>query len=229
MRINEYDKCLSVDEITQGQHREYVGGLWDELGFLQLEFMRTVGGLQPEMQLLDLGCGCFRGGIHFIPYLQHGHYYGLDVNASLIEAGFTVELPRAHLSLPRDHVVVTDDFDASSFGVRFDRVLAVSLWTHLTLNHIQRSLHAVNRVLAPGGVFYSSIFLCPEGEDLLAPCQHPLGGIVSYRDHDPYHYRLKDFEFLLRQIDLPLRMEWIGDWGHPRNQQMLAFHSPDRL
>lgn len=229
MYTNIYYKSLSKDEVAQDRHRDYVGGLWDELGLLQFEFMRTVGGLQPAMKLLDLGCGCFRGGIHFIPYLQQNHYYGLDTNASLVEAGFTIELPRAHLTLARDQVLVGDDFDASSFNVRFERVLAVSLWTHLPLNHIQRSLYAISQVLAPRGVFYVSFFLCPKDKDLLLPYQHSIGTIVSYRDRDPYHYRPEDFEFLIQQLDLPFRMEWIGDWGHPRDQQMLAFHYTGHL
>ena len=228
MAINIYNTQLTEDAIAQDQHRESVGGLWNELGRLQFEFLRDVGGLRPEMYLLDLGCGCFRGGVHLIPYLCPGHYYGLDANQSLLEAGLTIELPKAGLSLSRDHVLVRDDFDARSFSVNFDRVLAVSVWTHLPLNHIQRSLDEVSRVLAPGGILYASFFLCPEDQDLLSPYGHPIGDIVSYRDRDPYHQRLDDFEFLIRQAGLPLRMEYLGDWGHPRNQFMLALHKAPR-
>jgi SAM-dependent methyltransferase len=226
MRLNEYDIQLSAEELAHQQHRELVGGLWNDLGQLQFDFMRERGGLLPEMRMLDLGCGCFRGGIHFLRYLQAGNYYGIDVNQSLVEAGFTVELPHAGLAsvLDRDHIRVTDNFDAAPFGVRFDRILAVSVWTHLPLNHIQRCLSAVSRVLAPDGVFFSSIFFCPPEKDLLAPVTHQPGGIVSYRDQDPYHSRLDDFDFLIHQARMPLRMEWIGDWEHPRNQQMLAFY-----
>ena len=226
MQINDYNKQLSEGEITQNQHRVAVGGLWEELGELQFKFMRDHAGLTSEMQMLDLGCGCFRGGVRFIPYLNSGNYYGLDCNASLVHAGLELELPRAGLSLARDHVLICDDFSASAFGKHFDRVLAISVWTHLPLNHIQRCLHSVSQVLKSGGIFYSSIFQCPEDNPLLAPC-FQAEGIFSYRDHDPYHYRQADFEFLIRQLSLPLKHEWIGPWGHPRNQQMLAFHRFD--
>ena len=224
MKINVYERSLSDKDVAEDQHRDYVGGLWDELGPLQLRFMIERAGLRPDMRLLDLGCGCFRGGIHLIPYLQPGYYYGLDVNASLIEAGHNVELPRAGLSLPRDRIRVTDDFNARPFGVEFDRILAVSLWTHLPLNHIQRCLWEVDQLLATRGAFYASFFHCPIDHDLLTPYNHPVGNIVSYRNHDPYHYRLEDFQFLVDQLGLSLRLEWIGDWGHPRHQQMVAFH-----
>lgn len=224
MHINDYDSSLSDEEILAVRHRELVGGLWDEIGRLQFEFMCERGGLQSGMRLLDLGCGCFRGGVHFIPYLVSGNYYAMDVNDSLVAAGLTVELPRAGLCLAADRVLVTDNFDARHFGVNFDRVLAVSVWTHLPLNHIQRCLAAVSNVLAPGGVFYTSVFLCQTKAKLLEPNVHERGGIISHRDRDPYHYQVDDFEFLLRQLSLPLRLELLGEWSHPRDQQMLAFY-----
>ena len=46
-------------------HREQVGGLWDEIGALQIDFLRAQG-LRPGDTLLDVGCGCLRGGVHFV-------------------------------------------------------------------------------------------------------------------------------------------------------------------
>lgn len=220
-----YDAAYMERTTYGGGHRGVIGGMWDEIGRLQFDFMVQRGGLTPDMRLLDLGCGCFRGGVHFIPYLKPDHYYGLDMSAPLLEAGFREELPKYGLAgkLRPDHVLARSDFDASAFGVAFDRILAVSLWTHLTLNHIQRSLREVARVLAPGGIFYVTAFLCPDGTDPLGVLQHPRGGVRTHRDQDPYHQRLDDFGFLIRQLGLPLEMSLVGDWNHPRDQQMLAF------
>jgi hypothetical protein len=50
---------------------------------------------------------------------------------------------------------------------------------------------------------------------------HQPGGIITYRDKDPYHYRTQDF---LKSIeDLPWKMFSYGDWQHPRGQKMLEF------
>ena len=38
--INRYSRELSSDEIAQGKHRFEVGGIWDEVGPLRLEFLR---------------------------------------------------------------------------------------------------------------------------------------------------------------------------------------------
>ncbi len=63
--VNNYFKELSKEEIEAKAHRNFVGGSWDELGQLQFEFLKK-SGLGAEHKLLDIGCGCLRGGIHFV-------------------------------------------------------------------------------------------------------------------------------------------------------------------
>ena len=50
-------------------HREAVGGLWDEMGRLQFDFL-VAQGLQPHHKMLDIGCGSMRGGRHFVNHLE---------------------------------------------------------------------------------------------------------------------------------------------------------------
>ena len=38
-----------------------IGGLWDEMGKHQFEFLQSKG-LEPQHKLLDIGCGSLRGG-----------------------------------------------------------------------------------------------------------------------------------------------------------------------
>ncbi len=71
--------------------RNYVGGLWDELGKLQFEFM-VAQGLRPHHVFLDVACGSLRGGRLFIPYLDRGNYLGLDKERGLIRAGLRNEI-----------------------------------------------------------------------------------------------------------------------------------------
>src|SRR4051794_24004227 len=58
----EYGEPLSEAAIEKGAHRRRVGGRWQELGSLQLDFM-VAQGLQPQHRLLDVGCGALRGGV----------------------------------------------------------------------------------------------------------------------------------------------------------------------
>lgn len=222
--INDYHRQLEDQDFGLNIHREFVGGLWDSMGKWQFDLLKKKGGLLPEMRLLDLGCGCFRGGIHFIPYLYPGNYYALDSNASLIRAGMTIELPRAGLEgrLEWDHVLVNGKFDASSFSTKFDRVLALSLWTHLPLNHIALCLKQISKVIAPGGIFFTTIFLVENATAFWHEKKQKMG-ITTYPDQDPYHYPLSILESLLEQFALPYDLKNLGDCGHPRGQTVLAF------
>jgi SAM-dependent methyltransferase len=151
-------------------HRAYVGGKWDELGRLQLAFLRSRG-LEPQHLLLDLGCGALRAGVHLVAYLEGAHYYGIDLNVHLMEAGYERELRPLGLApkLPRTHLAVSSEYDASSFGVQFDFVMAHSVWTHLPLEQIARCVSAVARVLKPSGRFYATLHIAPENASLARP------------------------------------------------------------
>lgn len=201
-------------------HREQVGGLWDEIGRLQIDFLRAAG-LLPSDTLLDVGCGSLRGGVHFVRYLEPGRYYGIDRDADLVRAGLEIELPRAGLAdrLPRGNLAVTDAFDAERFGVAFDVAWAQSLFTHLTAPDIRRCLERVARPVRSGGRFFATFFEC--GESVEGPVTHEPGGITTRHDQDPYHYRFRDLQALA--AGLPWRASYVGEWSHPRAQRMARF------
>ena len=155
-----YGRELSAEEIAARAHREAVGGMWDEIGALQLDFLRAQGLAAPH-RLLDVGCGALRGGVHFVRFLDPGGYHGLDVNPSLIAAGER-ELVDAGLADRGAHLIVDDRFAVSRFGQRFEFALAVSLFTHLAMNSIVRCMVEVAKVLAPSGRFFASWFEAPK-------------------------------------------------------------------
>lgn len=219
--LHAYGRDLSPGEIAGGLHREQVGGMWEELGRLQLDFLISRG-LVPEMSLLDVGCGCLRGGVRFVEYLEPGRYFGIDVNPSLLEAG-RAELRAAGLAgrLPAENLLATGEFEAWRFGVPFDMAIAQSVFTHLPGNLIRRCLIELARALAPGGRLFATFFECPETSPAALSLAHEPGGIVSYLDHDPFHYRFRDFLWLAE--GLPWEVTRIGDFGHPRAQRMLLF------
>ena len=216
--FNGYWEQLSPEEIAAGKHRTMVGGFWEEIGSLQFEFMKTRG-LLPEHQFVDIGCGAMRGGIYFVRYLNQGNYFGLDRNASLIQAG-RLELDSVSLSDKLPNLLVNEQFELSLFETRFDYALALSVFTHLFMNHIMRCLIEVNRVLKPGGQFYATFFQSPHS-GFLSPIHHTPGGITTYYDRDPFHYSFLEMENLAKIANLDV--ELIEEWTHPRNQKMLCF------
>jgi len=149
--------------IEHSEHREVVGGLWDEIGDLQYRFL-IEHGLQPHHTLLDIGCGSLRGGVRFIRYLEAGNYIGVDSNLSLLDAGFGVELQAAGLQdkLPRENLVCLLEFDFHRLGRQFDFALAHALFTHLTFNRIRRCLQQLAPVIRIGGHFFATFLSCRE-------------------------------------------------------------------
>jgi SAM-dependent methyltransferase len=216
--INPYWKQLSDGEIAAGAHRGFVGGLWEELGRLQLDFLVSQG-LQPHHTLVDIGCGALRGGLFFARYLAPGNYYGLDINASLIEAG-KMELEKAGLRDRHPHLLVDDKFELSTFGVAFDFALAQSLFTHLCWNHILCCLSHTRQVLGPRGRFYATFFEAPSPVHL-EPIMRTPGNMRTHYDRDPYHYAFAEIQVMARMTGW--RVELLGEWGHPRSQSMLVF------
>lgn len=219
-RVNRYGGRLTDEQISAGRHRESVGGAWDEIGRLQHGYLLATG-LKPSSYLLDVGCGALRGGVHFVRYLEPGHYYGIDVNESLLRAALVKELPEAGLAdrLPPENLRATSRFECD-FGVRFDTALAVSVFTHLPLNHIRLCLFQVAKVVAPGGRFFATYFPADPGRAFDRPVRQK--ATRTFPERDPYHYLPSDLAWAATSV-ARWEPKQVGDWGHPRGQHMIEF------
>lgn len=220
VEINAYGRELLGTEIDAKEHRNFVGGLWEEVGTLQFNFVKSCG-LRRSDRLVDVGCGALRGGVHFIRYLDSEHYYGMDINASLIEAGKR-ELAEENLAYKRPHLLVNDKFELGQFATTFDCAIAISVFTHLPMNHIIRCLVEARKVLRPGARLYGSYFEAP-AKAYLERLKHAPRDIVTNYDLDPYHYAFEEMRWMAQIAHM--RVERVGAWGHPRGQTMLAFSS----
>lgn len=216
--INSYGDELTQDEIKKNVHRGFVGGLWKQLGQLQFTFLKEHG-LKPSHKLLDIGCGCLRGGVHYIRYLDEGNYYGLDVNQSLIEAGIQ-ELKKEALIVKQPILLVDNQFRLEKFGEKFDFMVSISLFTHLPMNIIIRCLSKAKTHLKPEGIYFSTFFEAPRSAYLEKLVQVP-GEITSKYDSDPFHYSSEEMIWMGNTSGLDTRI--IGGWNHPKNQKMAAF------
>lgn len=215
---NSYGRQMTQEEILSGAHRAWVGGMWDELGRLQLDFMMQ-NGLQPSHNLLDVGCGSMRGGVRFVEYLDVGNYCGIDINESLISAG-GLELERADLMNKSPVLLVDDSFAFKRFDARFDFAIAQSVFSHLPSAHIIKCLAEMSSVLKPDGEFFATFFEAPHSV-YAEPLLHERGGVTSFFDRDPFHYSFAEFEAMAQAARMTVRN--VGEWGHPRDQKMLAF------
>jgi SAM-dependent methyltransferase len=215
--VNTYHRNLSDSEIAAGVHREFVGGLWEQIGRIQFEFM-LARGLQPAHTLVDIGCGALRGGVHLIRYLEPGHYCGLDINSSLVRAG-QKEVEDAGLAGKSPTLLVDGQFELSRFGRSFDYGISVSLFTHLYLNHIGRCFAEMRKVMAPASRFFCTFFEAPAAVHL-SSILHVPGGVTTHYDSDPFHYAFEEISVLASRCGLAATL--IGEWNHPRDQRMFC-------
>lgn len=217
-----YDEAGVAREVAAGRHREVVGGMWDAIGRLQLDFL-IARGLDPHMRVVDIGCGSLRAGVHLVRYLDAGRYYGVDVSQALLDAGYDVELRQAALQhkLPRDQLLRDEAFRVGRFGVDFDVALAQSVFTHLPWNHLRLCLERLAPAMRPDGVLYATFFVAGPGESWADPLVHDPGGVTTYPDRDPFHYRFE--HVAAAAAGLPWETDVVGDWDHPRDQRMVTF------
>jgi SAM-dependent methyltransferase len=203
-------------------HREVVGGLWDELGELQFNFLISQG-LKPTNYFLDVGCGSLRGGVHFIRYLDPGHYYGIDRDPEILEAARNIELARYNLTDRQPYLAEMDNFKFIQLGAKFHYALAQSVFTHIPLNSIIMCIMNIEKVLLPGGKFFATFFENPDGKFNLEPIYRKVvdGSFYTFFDRDVFHYDFQIFKFICEETSL--EVECIGEWSHPRAQQMLVF------
>ena len=211
-----YTRQLTRKEIARGEHRNFVGGFWHEIGTLQFEFLLGHG-LLPHHKVVDIGCGALRCGLPIIRYLVEGNYFGLDINESLLEGGKR-ELAMAELTSKQPRLLLNNKFELDRFGVSFDFAIAQSLFTHLDMNLIVRCLKETRKVLHSESKFFVSFLLAPSPGHIMQ-IKHEPGGVVSNFDSDPFHYSFSELQWMASTSGFSA--ELIGEWNHPRSLQML--------
>jgi SAM-dependent methyltransferase len=208
-----------------GEHRLAVGGLWDELGDLVLRYLIEQG-LEPEMTVLDVGCGALRAGVPLVDHLEPAHYFGVDLTEELLDAGYYIELAGADLThkLPRNQLVTTGGFELELLpaAASFDVAFAISLFTHIEANTgLRKCLSNLAPRMRPGSVFHATFFLCPDEHPVDEPLHHRPGGITTHHDRNPFHYRAD--EIVTAAKGLPWKVGPPLEWNHPRAQLMTRF------
>ncbi len=192
-------------------HRKYVGGMWDEIGKLQFDFM-VKQGLKPSNCLLDIACGSLRGGIHYINYLESGNYLGIDKEKNLIEIGIDKELGKSVYEEKKPEFVVSDRFEFEKLSKKPQYSVAQSLFTHLNAEDITFCLRALRGFVDKGHFFFVTIF---EGQSIENP--------DDSHSHAGFAFSQADMKKMGEETGWS--MQYIGDWNHPKNQKMIKYEA----
>lgn len=195
-------------------HREHIGGRWEEIGALQFEFLLRQG-LKREHYYLDIACGALRGGVHVIPYLDPGHYLGIEKEALLVEMGLREELGAELAEQRKPQIVISSTFEFAKLTERPDFALAQSLFSHIPVEAIELCLTNLRPVLADGGVVFATF------NEVDEPVPNPTAA------HDWGHFRYTRDAMRSVAEGCGWQFQYIGDWGHPRGQRMMRLTLPE--
>jgi SAM-dependent methyltransferase len=205
---NEFLEAYSrqTDLRVETDPKSAVGGMWEEIGQLQFDFLLNAG-LEPQHKMLDLGCGTLRGGRHFIKYLETENYFGLDISPKAIAHAKQL-VQQEGLAEKRPHLLLSEkkDLKFREFsGESFDYILAQSVFTHLKSEHIKECFQNIGRVMHDRSGFYFTYQQATEFQQV---------GLTDFR----YPFAL--FESLAERYGFKLR-DRSQEYKHPRGQLMV--------
>lgn len=136
----------------------FVGGPvhdFEAVGRMQL-ITALKEGLNPWSKLVDIGCGCLRGGYWFIHFLDTDCYCGIEPHRKMLADGIEHILEPGLVDEKRPRFDSNSDFDTSVFGEKFDFFIARSVWTHASKVQIGVMLDAFVRDASEDGVLLTS-------------------------------------------------------------------------
>ena len=219
--VSKYYDSKKIDAlVNEGKHRPAVGGLWNEIGLLQFDILKSAG-LLPGHAILDVGCGSLRVGRLLVEYLDSGNYFGTDLNRTLFEAGYRMELDDdLRTKLPSHHLVEHDVTEPAPFEQMFDYVMAFSLFTHLPAAATAQALKELRLVMTSNAHLIASFFICESDSEA---CQQG-AGITSFQSKDPFHYSTRQLQEFAERSELSVSED--TSFTHPRGQRIFIF-APD--
>ena len=144
-----YDTGNDLFEKMLGKSMAYSCGYWqeadalDEAQFAKYDLICRKLYLQPDMKVLDIGCGW--GG--FAAYAAE--HYGVQV------VGVTVSREQAEFARVRySHLPVMIKLqDYRNIEGKFDRIMSIGMFEHVGKNNYKDFFKVVDRCLVPDGIF----------------------------------------------------------------------------
>ncbi|MCE9616011.1 MAG: class I SAM-dependent methyltransferase [Lentisphaerae bacterium] len=132
MNAESNHETLGLEFPAGGDHyRAYVGPAsdYDLVAAMTFNLLTTLG-LRQHHRLLDVGCGSLRVGRLLIPYLNTGHYTGIEPNSWLVAEGIERETGADQIRIKQPAFHYAASTDGLPAGTRYDFAVAQSVFSH---------------------------------------------------------------------------------------------------
>lgn len=123
-------------------------------------------GLREYHTVLDIGCGTMRAGRLLINYLLPERYYGIEPEKEIYQMAFKKEIGLEMEVLKKFLVCHVDDFNLNYFGVvRYDYILAHSIFSHTSKKQLDKCIKEAKKVLAEKGKLLATYIEGPDNKE----------------------------------------------------------------
>jgi len=95
----------------------FIGGSAQSFDIPGRKILMTLldAGLYPNSTVLDIGCGCLRGGYWLIHFLDKGCYFGIEPDKEMLQAGVTILMEPEEIEKKDPKFDSNQDFDSLFF------------------------------------------------------------------------------------------------------------------
>ena len=144
---------------------------FEVIGSDAVRLLREVTQMESSHSILDIGCGCGRTAFPLLAFLNPStKYYGGDVDRAMVK-WCTKNITTSHPNSAFFHIEAYNsfynpDFKNSASAYTFpipeasiNRVIMVSVFTHMLPDDIQNYLREIARMLMPDGIALISFFI----------------------------------------------------------------------
>jgi len=184
-------------------YRAYVGPPrdYDLVSAMVFNLLTSIG-LRQHHRVLDVGCGSLRVGRLLIPYLNEGHYVGIEPNKWLVEDGIANEIGMDLVRIKKPAFSFRASMDDFKDSLNLDFAIAQSIFSHCGEDLIRQWLSQVTFHLKHDAAIVATFLIGTEdhrGYGWIYP------GCVKYKP--------ETLARLAAEFGLDFR---ILDWVHPR-------------
>lgn len=198
-------------------------------GQLHLKYLKTLGDTTPNVKILDIGSGIGRTAVALVDYLSDkAEYRGFDtveMGVNWCKKHITSAYPNFKFDfyplandLYNKHSMKAGEFEFPYPANYFDRVSAMSVFTHLQPEEVENYLIQSSKVLQPGGKCIFTFFIY---DDILAECMDKAEVEFNFpSDHE--YYRLMDEK--VKAANVAYHLNYLVDKALPMAGLKLVTH-----